>query len=233
MECVILRWRGSCVRCVSVGGFGLMVLHFGQSFIYMETVVVKENWKAAFKSISFKLLSKTMRKFLLYFGLAVGVFMALLSLGEGNWIMTLCFLFVSPILFYLTMVLCMLLMSPMLVLFKIRTIISPRTYTFSLGHDIFSVQKNDKTMVEVPLEDFNCYSMTSPYGTFLSELMIFYAVNGKAVNKKVNLIDLYDEDKLCVRQFFENLTKQKTDLVRQKTGDVGEENLSPLEETFI
>ena len=116
-------------------------------------------------------------------------------------------------------------MSPLLFLFKIRTIISPRTYTFSFDHGLLSVLKNDKTMVEVPLEDFNCYSMSSPYGNYLSELMIFYAANGRSNTMTIKTLDLFDEDKLCVRDFFENVTKQKAELVKQKAEDVGEETL--------
>ena len=41
----------------------------------------------------------------------------------------------------------------------------------------------------------------------------------------IKTLDLFDEDKLCVRDFFENVTKQKAELVKQKAEDVGEETL--------
>ena len=166
----------------------------------METLIVKENWKEPIKRSR-----KIMIGFLIIFFL-IGLGAAILSFLNGNNLvasLTILFAigFVVPLSFIVFL-------SPIYLI----KMFSPNTYEFCCEKGRLTVNKNKKSIINIPYSD---YIKTTVVNTaFASQkigqgIIIEYMKKGVSKKKPINTACFSDEDTMRVLKFFSELETNK------------------------
>ncbi|MBP5560614.1 MAG: hypothetical protein J6X70_02280 [Muribaculaceae bacterium] len=173
----------------------------------MKTLILKQKWYASYKSAAYKRTLKNIFIVMLLLGALVGIFVGI-NLGTDThsvWKGILAFFacaLCGPILFA---TICFA-VSLIVILFSLPIIIAPKTYTFGVNNGRFTLDKNDKSVIDVPLSDLTKFTFVTvkvngfggdPLG---NELEIRYVKNGKNKKKSISLGCFYDDEK---RQLYE------------------------------
>lgn len=185
----------------------------------METITIKENWKAPFASSSYLTTFKQLLRFFFWGGLIIGLVFFVISFDTSSvfdWLkkgglLLVCCMLGGPA----TLIVFFIFIIPIILLFQIPKMISPNTYEFGLGEGRFMMKKNNRTKVDVPLSDYiGCTFVTVTVnkmgGNDLGNLLrIEFLKTGKEATKEINLGYIPDDDKIQLRHFMMLVEAQK------------------------
>lgn len=185
----------------------------------MDTITLKEDWKAPFTSSSYLNTLKQLLRFFFWGGLIIGIVFFVISfdtnavfegLKRGGLLLVLCMLGGPAVLIVLYIFL-----IPIILLFQIPKIISPNTYEFCVSEGRFLVKKNNSPIIDITLYDylehvFVVVRVNDMGGNALGNVLrIKYIKKGKEKTKEINLNYFNDKDKICLHQFMNSVNMYK------------------------
>jgi hypothetical protein len=189
----------------------------------METITIKENWKAPFVGPSIKKGFKQVLLFMSSCCILMGLFALIYCCFCNNMpfydgLKQGLFWFLASLLGGPLIMLCIIVtMFPFLLLFSIPKMIMPKIYEFSMEEGYFIIKMNNRIKVDVPLSDFlNCtfvvVTVNRMGGNDLgNSLKLEYLNKDKKVEKEINLSYIFDEDKVRLRHFMAQVLMYKTE----------------------
>jgi hypothetical protein len=186
----------------------------------MEALTLKENWKTPFVSASFRsMLWQSIRK-ALSFGVVVGIILGILQFFSPDMgfkeaaIMFVVCVIGMPIFFAAMLVMLFPFLHLPTFLFSLGKMIAPRTYAIGLEEDRFTIAKNGRPIVDIPLADYrrNTFVPLSVQGIDGNPLGnsfdLDYLENGNWKHKEINITYFLDEDKIRLIDFMERVDSQ-------------------------
>ena len=196
----------------------------------METITIKESWKAPFVGPTMKQMIKRVFWLSSFCFTAIGV-IAFFCILLGNpfpkgLLQGLGMLGISLLGGPLFMLCLFVVVYPMLLLLSIPIIIAPNTYEFSVGEGRFRMNKNDHTKMDLPLSELISYTfvVVKPYilveGNSLgTTLKMEYMKKGKKAEKKINLGYMFDKDIIILREFMAKAMAYKEEMPLEQVSD--------------
>ena len=177
----------------------------------MNTITIKEDWKAPFSSPSYLNTFKQLLRLSFFVGLIIGVIFLVIyfdtnavfeGLKKGVLMLVFCMIG-GP----LTLILFYLLIAPIILLFQLPKIISPNTFEFCVGDGAFMIKRNGRPIIDISLIDFQGYTFDAVTinnigGNALGNILkIKYLNKGKQKEKNININYMRDENKVMLHQF--------------------------------